>query len=127
MTDQLRYDKRISEAAVHVGSQSFIHDSLDDAGLPSEAFRVYSHLLCRCDEFKNAHLSYQSIGDICFSGDSNSPVTRKKKAMESVKILVERGFVEKKTNFTSSNGQGSNTYHIKSPEHWLAISTDKSE
>lgn len=92
----------------------FIHSEIDDLPLSSKAFRVYAHLARRAGTDNTAWPSYQSIGDHCFSKDSDSPRTRRNWAMAFVSELVEAGLVSKETR-KDDGGFTSNLYFLVDP------------
>ena len=107
------YGHEIRAAKELYDSLSFIHSSLDDAGLHIDAFRVYCHILRRAGNDYTAWPSYQTIGDHCF-GHLDKAESRRSKAIRAMNTLVERHFLVK--SMMPSKG---NHYYIKPPSTWM--------
>jgi len=97
---------------------SFIHSTLDDAPLTPDEKIVYIHLLRRADKSRMAWPSYQSIGNHCFARVYKHPDTRKRKAIDAVKRLVETRMIIKDLRRTNTGDADTNAYWITEPERW---------
>ena len=99
----------------------FIHSELDDLGLTLWAFRVYCHLVRRVNrETGDAWPSYASIARVCLQSSypNAKPETLRRKAMEAVAELVDRGLVRKVTTRGPDGSHGHNRYTLTPVAEW---------
>jgi hypothetical protein len=98
----------------------WVNWELDDQGLSLIAYRAYGHILRRAGGKGHAWPSYQSIGDTCFSADSNSPRTRRDWAIKAIKELCDRQLLRKAFRVSSDQKNlQSNIYQITDKDDWI--------
>jgi hypothetical protein len=101
----------------------WVNWELDEQGLSLIAYRAYGHILRRAGGKGHAWPSYQSIGDTCFSADSNSPRTRRDWAIKAIKELCDRQLLRKALRVSDDQKRlQSNLYQITDKDDWLTPS-----
>jgi hypothetical protein len=92
----------------------FVHSEVDDLGLTTNAFRVYAHLARRAGKDNSAWPSYSTIGEHCFraSYPKAQEATLRRRAMEAVRELEERGLIEVEHRRRGDQGHTSNEYRL---------------
>jgi hypothetical protein len=95
----------------------FIHSDVDDLPLTPNAFRLYCHLARRAGN-GTAWPSYQTMGDHCFSKESDNAGTRRTWAIKAMNELVELGLVKKELRSDEIKGNKSNVYYLTSRSEW---------
>ena len=99
----------------------FIHSELDDLGLTLWAFRVYCHLARRENrQSRDAWPSYSSIARACLQSSypNAKPETLRRRAIDAVQELVDRGLVRKATTRNPDGSPGHNHYTLTDPKEW---------
>ena len=99
----------------------FIHSELDDLGLTLWAFRVYCHLARRENrQSRDAWPSYSSIARACLQSSypNAKPETLRRRAIDAVQELVDRGLVRKATTRNPDGSSGHNHYTLTDPKEW---------
>jgi hypothetical protein len=97
----------------------FIHSELDDLPLSPNAFRLYCHLARRAGP-GIAWPSYQTMGDKCFSTESDNAGTRRTWTIKAMKELVAFGLVKKELRQDEVKGNKSNVYYLTPRSEWKA-------
>jgi DnaD/phage-associated family protein len=95
----------------------FIHSDVDDLPLTPNAFRLYCHLARRAGN-GTAWPSYQSMGDTCFKGLSESADYRRRLALENMKELVSAGLVAKEERTDGAGRNLTNVYYLTPRSAW---------
>jgi hypothetical protein len=95
----------------------FIHSELDDLPLSPNAFRLYCHLARRAGS-GTAWPSYQTMGDKCFSTESDNAGTRRTWTIKAMKELVAFGLVKKELRSDEIKGNKSNVYYLTPRSEW---------
>jgi hypothetical protein len=95
----------------------FIHSDVDDLPLTPNAFRLYCHLARRAGN-GTAWPSYQSMGDTCFKGLSDSADYRRRLALENMKELVKAGLVAKEERTDGAGRNLTNVYYLTPRSAW---------
>lgn len=92
----------------------FVHSEIDDLGLTTNAFRVYAHLARRAGKDNVAWPSYSTIGEHCFraSYPKAQEATLRRRAIEAVSELKERGLIEVEQRRRDDQGHTSNAYRL---------------
>jgi hypothetical protein len=115
--------KDIDFQDVRKPASMWVNWELDDQGLSLIAYRAYGHILRRAGGKGHAWPSYQSIGDTCFSADSNSPRTRRDWAIKAIKELCDRQLLRKALRVSDDQKRlQSNLYQITDKDDWLTPS-----
>lgn len=92
----------------------FVHSEIDDLGLTTNAFRVYAHLARRAGKDNTAWPSYSNIGEHCFraSYPTAKEATLRRRAIEAVNELENRGLIEVERRRRGNQGHTSNEYRL---------------
>lgn len=98
----------------------FVHSEIDDLPLSTNAFRVYAHLARRAGKENSAWPSYSSIGEHCFrsSYPRAKEATLRRRAIEAVNELEQRGLIEVVRRRGDDRGHTSNEYRLLSRREW---------
>jgi len=101
----------------------FIHSTIDDMGLTTDAFRVYCHLARRANQEGVAWPKQVEVGKVCFFGDAvrkGKPPSEdycRHRAMLAIDELIERGMLTKVPRYSDGH-RTSNEYQLTPQSEW---------